>query len=65
MEGGLHTEGQGVFAVEAWEAVVREWDVGFCGFRGGALLMEVAARVYLWEWVMGEVVSGHLEAEGL
>lgn len=24
-------------ALEAREAVVREWDVGFCGFRGGAL----------------------------
>ena len=39
--------------------------MGFCGFRGGALLMEVGARVYLWDWVMGEVVSGHLEAERL
>lgn len=46
MEGRLTGKGQGVFEVEKqvrqshpqpWEAVVREWDVGFGGFRGGAL----------------------------
>lgn len=46
LEGRLHEKGQGVSEVEKqvgrshpqpWKAVVREWDVGFGGFRGGAL----------------------------
>lgn len=46
LEGRLNEKGQGVSEVEKqvgpshpqpWEAVVREWDVGFGGFRGGAL----------------------------
>ena len=37
-------------ALEAWEAVVREWDVGFVASEVEHFWMEIGARVLPWEW---------------
>lgn len=52
-------------ALEAWEAVVREWDVGFCGFRGGALPDGDRGRGVTVGMGDGEVVSSPVEVGGL